>query len=45
MGDDISILVERLKEALLLQNKEQAEDIRKELLDMLEKFEKVDKLV
>jgi molecular chaperone DnaK len=44
-GDDISLLVRRLKEALLLKNGEQAEDLREELLDMLTVMEKVDKLL
>ncbi|MDR2133531.1 MAG: Hsp70 family protein, partial [Treponema sp.] len=45
MGDDISLLVRRLKEALLLKNKEQAEDLRDELLFMVEAIEKADKLI
>jgi molecular chaperone DnaK len=45
MGDDIGILVMRLKEALLLQNKEQADELREELLSMLEVMEKVGKLL
>jgi molecular chaperone DnaK len=45
IGDDISILVRRLKEALLLQNREQADEIREELLAMLEVMEKADKLL
>jgi molecular chaperone DnaK len=45
IGDDISILVRRIKEALLLQDKEQAEDLRDELLSMLEVMDKVEKLL
>ncbi|MDR1970530.1 MAG: Hsp70 family protein [Treponema sp.] len=45
MGDDIKLLVDRLKESLLLQNREQADDLREELLAMLEVMEKVGKLV
>jgi molecular chaperone DnaK len=44
-GGDIDMLVKRLKEALLLQNREQADDIRGELLAMFEVLEKVDKLL
>jgi molecular chaperone DnaK len=44
-GDDIGLLVGRLKEALLLQNAEQADELREELLAMLEVMEKVDKLL
>jgi molecular chaperone DnaK len=44
IGGDISLLVRRIKEALLLGNREQAEDLRDELLSMLEALEKVDKL-
>jgi molecular chaperone DnaK len=43
--DDISLMVRQIKEALLLKNKEQAEDLREELLDILETIEKVDKLL
>jgi molecular chaperone DnaK len=45
IGDDIDLLVRRLKEALVLQNREQAGDLREELLSMLEVMEKVDKLL
>jgi molecular chaperone DnaK len=45
IGGDISILVRQIKEALLLQEKEQAEDLRDDLLSMLEVMEKVDKLL
>jgi molecular chaperone DnaK len=45
IGDDINLLVRRLKEALLLQNKEQAEDLRDQLMTMLEVLEKVEKLL
>jgi molecular chaperone DnaK len=44
-GDDVSLLVERLKEALLLQNREQADAIREELLSMLEVLERVGRLL
>jgi hypothetical protein len=43
IGDDLSLLVRRLKEALLLNNKDQAEDLREELLDMIEALEEMDK--
>jgi hypothetical protein len=45
MGGDIGLLVRRLKEALLLKNMDQAEDLRDELVSMLEVMEKVDKLL
>jgi molecular chaperone DnaK len=45
MGDDMSLLVRRIKEALLLGNKEQAEDLREELLSMFKVLEKMDKLL
>jgi molecular chaperone DnaK len=45
MGDDVSLLVQRLKEALLLKNREQAEELREELLTMLEVLERVDKML
>jgi molecular chaperone DnaK len=41
MGDDMSLMVRRIKEALLLNNKEQAEGIREELLDMIEVVERL----
>jgi molecular chaperone DnaK len=44
IGGDIDLMVHRLKEALLLGNKEQAEDLRDDLLSMFEIMEKVDKL-
>lgn len=44
IGGDVELLVERLKEALLLGNKEQAEKIREQLLLMLETLEKVETL-
>ncbi|MDR1636756.1 MAG: Hsp70 family protein, partial [Treponema sp.] len=44
-GDDISLLVRRLKEALLLKNTEQAGELRDELLDILTVMEKVDKFL
>jgi molecular chaperone DnaK len=44
MGEDLSLLVRQIKEALLLQNREQAEDLREELLSMVEALEKLDKL-
>jgi hypothetical protein len=36
--------VRRIKEALLLQNREQADELREELLAMFEVMEKLDKL-
>ncbi|MDR3123348.1 MAG: Hsp70 family protein, partial [Treponema sp.] len=45
VGGDIGLLVRRLKESLLLKHKEQAEDLRDELLTMLEVLEKVDKML
>jgi molecular chaperone DnaK len=44
MGNDISLLAGRIKEALLLKNTEQAEELRDELLAMLEITEKVEKM-
>jgi molecular chaperone DnaK len=44
-GDDISLLVRRIKEALLLKNKEQAEELRDELFDIFTVLEKVDRLL
>jgi molecular chaperone DnaK len=44
MGGDIGLLVRRLKEALLLKNREQAEELRDELLSMIDVIERVDKL-
>ncbi|MDR2095672.1 MAG: Hsp70 family protein [Treponema sp.] len=43
IGGDINMLVQRIKEELLLKNKEQADNLREELLAMLEVMEKVDK--
>jgi molecular chaperone DnaK len=43
--DDISILTARLKEALLLNNRDQAEELRDDLLDMLEALAAMDKLL
>jgi molecular chaperone DnaK len=45
IGGDISLLADRLKEALLRQNREQADDLREELLAVLEVMEKADKLL
>jgi molecular chaperone DnaK len=48
IGGDIETLVRRIKEALLLQNMEQANELREELLAMfgiMEKIEKLDKLL
>ncbi|MDR1318372.1 MAG: Hsp70 family protein [Treponema sp.] len=45
VGGDIEAIVRRIKEALLLQNMEQADDLREELLSMLEVMEKLDKLL
>ncbi|MDR1129274.1 MAG: Hsp70 family protein, partial [Treponema sp.] len=44
IGDDISLLLRRLKEAVLLQDQEQADELRDELMDMVELLEKVDEL-
>jgi molecular chaperone DnaK len=44
MGGDIGLLVRRLKEALLLKNREQAGELRDELLSMIEVIERIDKL-
>ncbi|MDR3191570.1 MAG: Hsp70 family protein, partial [Treponema sp.] len=43
LGGDINLLLGRLKEAILLQETEQAEDLREELLDMLEALGEMDK--
>jgi hypothetical protein len=45
MGGDIGLLVRRLKEALLLKNKDQAEDLRDELQIMFDAIERVEKLL
>jgi molecular chaperone DnaK len=45
IGGDIELLVQRLKEALLLGNREQAEKNREQLLLMLETFENMEKLL
>ncbi|MDR1143655.1 MAG: Hsp70 family protein, partial [Spirochaetaceae bacterium] len=45
VGGDVGTLVRRIKEALLLQNREQADELREELLAMLEVMEKMDKLL
>ncbi|MFP3088947.1 Hsp70 family protein [Treponema sp. TIM-1] len=45
LGDDVSLLVRRIKEAILLKNKEQAEEYRDELLIMVEALEKLEKLL
>jgi molecular chaperone DnaK len=45
IGGDIDILVRRIKEALLLKNKEQANESREELLAMIEVMEKTDKVL
>jgi molecular chaperone DnaK len=44
IGGDIGLLVQRLKEALLLGNREQAKKNREQLLLMLETFENLEKL-
>jgi molecular chaperone DnaK len=44
IGGDVSLLVRRLKEALLLKNSKKAEEVRDQLLVMLEVMEKIDKL-
>ncbi|MDR1108387.1 MAG: Hsp70 family protein [Spirochaetaceae bacterium] len=45
VDDTMSFLVRRLKEALLLKHKEQAEEYRDELLVILETLEKLEKLL
>ncbi|MDR0450074.1 MAG: Hsp70 family protein [Treponema sp.] len=45
IGEDISLLVRQIKEALLSKNTEQAGELREDLLRMLDVMEKVDKLV
>jgi molecular chaperone DnaK len=44
-GDDLSILVHRIKEALVLGKKEAAGDLRDELLATLDMMEKLDRLL
>jgi molecular chaperone DnaK len=44
IGGDIEVLVRRIKEALLLKNSEQADELRDELLSVLEVLEKTDKM-
>ncbi|MDR2404636.1 MAG: Hsp70 family protein [Spirochaetaceae bacterium] len=44
-GDDLSLLVHRIKEALLLKEKEQAGELREELLVIIEMLERLDKLL
>jgi molecular chaperone DnaK len=44
IGGDIEVLVRQIKEALLLNNSEQADDLREELLSVLEVLEKADKM-
>jgi molecular chaperone DnaK len=43
IGGDIGLLVRRLKESLLLKDMDQAEELRDELLNMVELMERVDK--
>jgi molecular chaperone DnaK len=45
VGDDLSLVLRQLKEAILLQDQEQAAELRDELLDMVELLEKVDELL
>jgi molecular chaperone DnaK len=45
MRGDIDLHVKQLKEALILNNKEQAEELREELLDMFEALETIGKLL
>jgi molecular chaperone DnaK len=45
MGGDIGLLARRIKEALLLGDKEQAEDMREDLLIMIETMEKMGKIL
>jgi molecular chaperone DnaK len=44
IGGDIETLVRRVKESILLQNMDRADELRDELLSMLEIMEKLDKL-
>jgi molecular chaperone DnaK len=44
IGGDLSLLVWQIKEALLLKNKDQAEDLREDLLDMIEAIGEMDKI-
>jgi molecular chaperone DnaK len=44
LGNDVGLLLRRLKEAILLQDMEQAEDLREDLLSMLETLEEAGKL-
>lgn len=44
LDGDIGLLVRRLKEALLLKNRKQAEDLRDELLSLLKVIDRLDKL-
>ncbi|MDR2785219.1 MAG: Hsp70 family protein [Treponema sp.] len=45
VGGDINILIRQIKEALLLKNKEQADDLREELLSMLNVLERMDRIL
>jgi molecular chaperone DnaK len=44
IGGDIGVLVQRIKEGLLLQNREQTNELREKLLAVLDVIEKLDKL-
>jgi molecular chaperone DnaK len=44
-GDDLSILMRQIKEALLLKNRNQAEDLREDLIALVEALEKADKIL
>jgi molecular chaperone DnaK len=44
LGGDIGLLAQRLKEALLRGNKDHAEELREDLLAMIEAMEKINKL-
>jgi molecular chaperone DnaK len=44
MGGELEFLVQRVKEAILLKNEEQVEDLREQLLVLLEALEKMDKI-
>jgi hypothetical protein len=43
VGEDVGMYVRQIKEALLLKNKEQAEDLRENLLGLIEILESIDK--
>jgi molecular chaperone DnaK len=45
IGGDIALLVRRIKEAILLKNMEQADDLREQLMTMLDVLEKLEKRI